>query len=346
MIQGQKPWSMIEGRRTGSSGFGVALFVGYHTRAGHPTGDDRPHVLGRPGRDAELNGRLVGEERHQRGSCSAHGACRSASSRATRMLAEEIAEWLPWAERVVVKGVVEPAAPPPPSTPWRRATTSGPGAERAVRRAIAGELRPLDVGSPVVIEADYRNAGRGRSRRDRAGRRALRRHGRPVQRPRRPDGLSRLPRRVAPGRPRRVTGAGACGAGARRPPTWRATPHRGQSRPNVPLKSIGPRGKARGHSSGPEFARSLTLAANRVTRDGPRAVDSVLCAPVRNIWPDHPAARRRHARRRRVTAGPHTCRAACGPPPTTSRSCRDVRPHRRPPAPSVRAYASSGCAWG
>jgi D-aminopeptidase len=32
------------------------------------------------------------------------------------------------------------------------------GAERAVRRAAAGELRTLEVGSPVVIEIDYGRA--------------------------------------------------------------------------------------------------------------------------------------------------------------------------------------------
>ena len=33
------------------------------------------------------------------------------------------------------------------------------GAERAVRRAAAGELQPLDVGRPVELAAEYANAG-------------------------------------------------------------------------------------------------------------------------------------------------------------------------------------------
>ena len=35
LLQGQKPWSMVAGAGP-DRGFDVALFVGYHTRAGHP----------------------------------------------------------------------------------------------------------------------------------------------------------------------------------------------------------------------------------------------------------------------------------------------------------------------
>src|SRR3954465_12809016 len=40
VVQGQKPWSMVAGadRDAGLGPFGVALFVGYHARAGHPVG--------------------------------------------------------------------------------------------------------------------------------------------------------------------------------------------------------------------------------------------------------------------------------------------------------------------
>ena len=36
LVQGKKPWGMVEA--ADSTAFGVALFVGYHARAGHPTG--------------------------------------------------------------------------------------------------------------------------------------------------------------------------------------------------------------------------------------------------------------------------------------------------------------------
>ena len=42
LLQGQKPWSMVAGAAPGDgAGFDVALFVGYHARAGHPHRDDR-----------------------------------------------------------------------------------------------------------------------------------------------------------------------------------------------------------------------------------------------------------------------------------------------------------------
>src|SRR5690349_1960723 len=42
LLQGQKAWSMVAGAAPAADDrgarFDVALFVGYHTRAGHPTG--------------------------------------------------------------------------------------------------------------------------------------------------------------------------------------------------------------------------------------------------------------------------------------------------------------------
>jgi D-amino peptidase len=72
-------------------------------------------------------------------------------------LADEVAAWLPWAERVVVKsaGGGRAAASPHP-THARHLVREG--AERAVRKAAAGALSLLNVGPPVVIEVDY---GRG-----------------------------------------------------------------------------------------------------------------------------------------------------------------------------------------
>jgi D-amino peptidase len=72
-------------------------------------------------------------------------------------LADEVAGWLPWAERVVVKtgvgGRAAASVHPSAAIDLVRA-----GAERAVRRAAAGELELLRVGPPVIIEVDF---GRG-----------------------------------------------------------------------------------------------------------------------------------------------------------------------------------------
>ena len=59
VIQGQKAWSMVEGAGP-DAGVDVALFVGYHARAGHPRGTIAHTYTGRP-TVSRLNGRLVGE---------------------------------------------------------------------------------------------------------------------------------------------------------------------------------------------------------------------------------------------------------------------------------------------
>jgi D-amino peptidase len=155
VIQGQKPWSMVEGAGPGR-GFGVALFVGYHARAGHPTGTIA-HTYSSAPVATRLNGRLVGESGINASVLGAWGVPVGLVT-GDEMLAEEIAEWLPWAERVVVKGVISRKAAASVHPLVARDLVRA-GAERAVRQAIAGALRPLEVGPPVTIEAEYRNAG-------------------------------------------------------------------------------------------------------------------------------------------------------------------------------------------
>lgn len=155
VIQGQKPWSMVEGAGP-DRGFAVALFVGYHTRAGHPTGTIA-HTYSSAPVATRLNGRPVGESGINAAVLGAWGVPVGLVS-GDEMLAEEIADWLPWAERVVVKGVVsrKAAASVHPLVARERVRA---GADRAVRRALAGELRLLDPGTPVTIECEYRHAG-------------------------------------------------------------------------------------------------------------------------------------------------------------------------------------------
>jgi D-amino peptidase len=68
-------------------------------------------------------------------------------------VAEEVEGWLPWAERVVVKAADggRSAASVHPTVARELVRD---GAERAVRRAKASELRVLEVGRPVDIEID------------------------------------------------------------------------------------------------------------------------------------------------------------------------------------------------
>jgi len=151
VIQGQKVWSMVQGAGP-DAGVDVALFVGYHARAGHPTGTIAHTYSGRP-IETRLDGRPTGEYGLNALVLGAWGVPVGLVA-GDDALAEEVADWLPWAERVVVKEAHGRSAAaslhPTVACDLVRA-----GSERAVRRAAAGELLVLLVGSPVVIEVDY-----------------------------------------------------------------------------------------------------------------------------------------------------------------------------------------------
>lgn len=154
LLQGQKPWSMIEGAGPGAE-FGVALFVGYHARAGHRRGTIAHTYTGAPV-ETRLDGRPTGEYGLNAMALGAWGVPVGLVA-GDDALAEEVAAWLPWAERVVVKTAVGGNAAAS-LHPTRARDLVRAGAERAVRRAAAGELELLRVGPPVSIEVEY---GRG-----------------------------------------------------------------------------------------------------------------------------------------------------------------------------------------
>lgn len=154
LLQGQKAWSMVEGAGP-DRGFGVALFVGYHARAGNPKGTIAHTYSGRPVRST-LNGRPVGESGLNAIALGAWGVPVGLVS-GDDVLAAETADWLPWAEAVVVKeGIGRHAAASVHPTVARDLVRAG--ATRAVRRAIAGEMRPLVLDRPYVVEVTYQNA--------------------------------------------------------------------------------------------------------------------------------------------------------------------------------------------
>jgi D-amino peptidase len=155
LLQGQKPWSMVAGAGP-DQGFEVALFVGYHTRAGHPIGTIAHTYSGTPTLTA-LQGRPIGESGINALVLGAWGVPVGLVC-GDNQLALETEAWLPWAEKVVVKTAVSrrAAASVHPSVARERVRE---GAARAVRRAAAGKLKPLDVGRPITLEAEYENAG-------------------------------------------------------------------------------------------------------------------------------------------------------------------------------------------
>jgi len=155
VLQGGKAWSMVAGGQPGADGspaFDVALFVGYHARAGHPTGTIAHTYSGTPV-ETRLNGRPTGEYAFNALVLGAWGIPVGMVT-GDDALAEEVEGWLPWAERVVVKVADggHSATSVHPSVAGERVRA---GAERAVRRAAAGELQVLRVDPPVVIEIDY-----------------------------------------------------------------------------------------------------------------------------------------------------------------------------------------------
>lgn len=151
LVQGQKAWSMVAGAGP-DRGFGVALFVGYHARAGDPLGTIAHTYSGRPVATS-LNGRPVGESGINAIALGAWGVPVGLVCGDDRVAGETQA-WFPWAERVIVKeGLGRNAAASVHPTAAREAVRAG--AERAVRRAISGEMRLLVLDSPYSIEVVY-----------------------------------------------------------------------------------------------------------------------------------------------------------------------------------------------
>jgi len=157
VLQGQKSWSMVAGASApdGTGLFDVALFVGYHARAGHPTGTIAHTYTGGPV-ETRLNGRPTGEYGFNALVLGAWGIPVGLVA-GDDALAAEVEGWLPWAERVVVKeGFGTNAAAS--LHPKKARDLIREGAARAVERARAGQLQILEVERPVVIEVDYRRA--------------------------------------------------------------------------------------------------------------------------------------------------------------------------------------------
>ena len=154
LIQGRKPMSMVESADTG--GYDVALFVGYHARAGHPTGTiahtytNGPTLTtlgGRPVGEYGINGMYLGALGVPVGMVAGDDA-----------LAAEVAEWLPWAERVVVKrGVSRHAADSVHPSVARELIAAA--SRRAVERTARGELETLVLAAPISVGIDFRHAG-------------------------------------------------------------------------------------------------------------------------------------------------------------------------------------------
>ena len=156
LVQGTKPWSMAEAAR--DTAFDVALFVGYHARAGHPRGTlahtytgriARAEIDGRPVTEAAMNGLYLGALGVPVGMVTGDDA-----------LADELADWLPWAELIAVKRAVSFQGADS-LHPWAARELIREGARRAVERAASGdgELRPLVLEPPIDLAIHFVHGG-------------------------------------------------------------------------------------------------------------------------------------------------------------------------------------------
>lgn len=153
LIAGRKPLGMVQGA---DGGFDLALFVGYHARAG--ASGNLAHTMYTAGpTEIRLNGRPVGEA----GLNAAYLAtCGVPVGLVTGddVLAGEVSHWLPAAERVVVKrAVAHWAADSVHPTVACRLVREG--ATRAVERRRAGDLPRPSSTDPVEIEIEFHFAG-------------------------------------------------------------------------------------------------------------------------------------------------------------------------------------------
>jgi D-amino peptidase len=154
LIQGRKAYSMVEAAADGA--FDVALFVGYHARAGHPSGTIAHTYTGQPTLTT-LAGRATGEYGINGLYLGALGVPVGLVT-GDDALASEVEAWLPWAERVVVKH----------GRGFRAADSVHPSvacgliaraARRAVERAAARELESLVLPPPIEVGVEFRHSG-------------------------------------------------------------------------------------------------------------------------------------------------------------------------------------------
>jgi D-amino peptidase len=156
LVQGKKTYSMVEA--AADSAFDVALFVGYHARAGQPRGTLAHTYTGlitlatineRPVTEAALNGLYLGALGVPVGLVSGDD-----------VLAEDLRGWFPWAELVVVKRGVG----------WQAADSIHPSLARelirdASQRVVASvgkqgtALKPLTLTPPLYLRIDFRHPG-------------------------------------------------------------------------------------------------------------------------------------------------------------------------------------------
>jgi D-amino peptidase len=156
VVLGKKPLSMNEAAADGN--FDVALFVGYHARAGHPSGvishTYNPRAVlvevgGRPITEAGINALFLGSFGVPVAMVTGDDA-----------LAAELDDWLPWAETVVVKRAISYQAADSVHPSLARDMIRD-AARRSVERARGegSSLQPLTMEPPMDLRIEFTSPG-------------------------------------------------------------------------------------------------------------------------------------------------------------------------------------------
>jgi D-amino peptidase len=156
VVLGTKPLSMNEAAADGN--FDVALFVGYHARAGHPSGvishTYNPRAVlvevgGRPITEAGINALFLGSFGVPVAMVTGDDA-----------LAAELDDWLPWAETVVVKRAISYQAADSVHPSLARDMIRD-AARRSVERARGegSSLQPLTMEPPMDLRIEFTSPG-------------------------------------------------------------------------------------------------------------------------------------------------------------------------------------------
>ena len=138
-----KPLCMLQGLEPG---FDAAVLVGYHALAGTGDGVLNHSFSGTGVAAMRLNGRLVGEVGFNAALAGAMQVPVVLVS-GDEVLSHEVADVLPWAERVVVKHGI---------TSWSAKTLSPSKAQALIRAATERALHRLPEMSPYVVSAPIR----------------------------------------------------------------------------------------------------------------------------------------------------------------------------------------------
>jgi D-amino peptidase len=152
VVLGKKPLSMNEAAADGN--WDVALFVGYHARAGHPTGvishTYNPRAVlvevdGRPITEAGINALYLGSFGVPVAMVTGDDA-----------LAAELDDWLPWAETVVVKHAISYQVADSVHPALARGMIRD-AARRSVERARGegSNLQPLTMEPPIDLRIEF-----------------------------------------------------------------------------------------------------------------------------------------------------------------------------------------------